>query len=161
MEIIIIAAVEINGGLGLDNKMAWHCKEDMQFFKEQTTGHAVIMGRKTWESIGSKPLPNRANIVLSRSEYFAASSINAHSIEAALMLCRKMGVEKAFIIGGAQIYELAYPLATRVMLTKIERDFNCDTFMPDASLSGWKETKWVRKWSDSLRCYYVHAEYVR
>src|SRR5712671_7123097 len=117
----IIAAVARNGVIGQRNRMPWHLPEDLKRFKRLTLGQSVIMGRRTFESIG-KPLAGRNNIVVTRSPDWTGSGCRAtHSIETALTAVQEQ--EAAFVIGGAEIYALALPLASRPDITEIERDF--------------------------------------
>ena len=135
--IAIIAAVARNGVIGLRNRMPWHLPEDLKRFKRLTLGHAVIMGRRTFESIG-KPLAGRNNIVVTRSHDWTGSGCRAtHSIETALAAVQEQ--EAAFVIGGAEIYALALPLACRLYITEIERDFDGDAFFPEFDRSQWRE----------------------
>src|ERR1700675_4254400 len=118
--IAIIAAVARNSVIGLRNRMPWHLPEDLKRFKGLTLGHAVIMGRRTFESIG-KPLAGRNNIVVTRSpDWTRARCPPPHSLEAALAAVREP--QDAFVIGGAEIYALALPIARRLYMTEIERD---------------------------------------
>jgi len=133
--IFIIAAVARNGVIGGGNRMLWHLPEDLRRFRRLTLGHAVIMGRKTFESIG-KPLPERHNIVITRSREWARSGCKAvPSMEAAVAALE--AAQDAFVIGGAEIYALALALAGRIYLTEIERDFAGDTVFPDFDRAKW------------------------
>jgi dihydrofolate reductase len=124
----LIAAVARNGAIGKDNALLWRLPEDLQFFKRTTMGCPVLMGRKTFESIG-RPLPGRRNIVITRNEAWAADGVErASSLQAAL--ARIADAEKAFVIGGAQIYAEALPQADEIVLTEIDRDFEGDAFFP-------------------------------
>ncbi len=135
--VAIIAAVARNGVIGHRNRMPWHLPEDLKRFKQLTLGHAVIMGRRTFESIG-KPLAGRNNIVVTRSpDWTCAGCHAAHSLEAALAAVHER--EDAFVIGGAQIYALAFPIASRLYITEIERDFEGDAFFPEFDRSRWRE----------------------
>lgn len=135
--VVIIAAVASNGVIGHRNRMPWHLPEDLRRFRQLTHGHAVIMGRRTFESIGS-PLAGRENIVITRSPDWARSDCHAaHSFEAALAAVRAR--QDAFVIGGAQIYALALPIASRLYITEIERDFEGDAFFPEFDRSRWRE----------------------
>jgi dihydrofolate reductase len=135
--ISIIAALARNRTIGRGNTMPWRLPEDLKRFKRLTIGHAVIMGRKTFESIGT-PLTGRNNIVITRSaDWSRAGCVVVNSLEAALAAIR--GPEEAFVIGGAQIYALAMPLARRLYLTEIERDFEGDAFFPEFDRSQWRE----------------------
>lgn len=130
----LIAAVARNGAIGKDNALLWRLSEDLQFFKRTTMGCPVIMGRKTYDSIG-RPLPGRRNIVITRNPQWSAPGIeSAPSLQAALALLNHTAdkaVDKAFVIGGAQIYAEALPLAQEIVLTEIDRDFEADAFFPD------------------------------
>ena len=132
----IIVAHDLNQGIGTDNKLPWHCAEDMAYFKSLTIGNnknAVIMGRKTWDSIPEKfrPLPNRQNIVLSKSETSFKNAQSATSFDNALELAKQ--AQKVFVIGGAQIYAeaLNHNDCKVLHITKIFKRFNCDTFFPN------------------------------
>lgn len=131
----IIVAIAQNGTIGDKNSLLWHIKEDMRFFRTTTSGHAVIMGRKTFESLGSKPLPKRTNIVITRSEREFDGALTAHSLEEAVRLAE--GDEEIFIIGGAQIYAEALKCADRMYITRVERDYEGDTSFPDIDYSQW------------------------
>jgi dihydrofolate reductase len=135
--VAIIAAVARNGVIGRRNRMPWHLPEDLKRFKRLTLGHAVIMGRRTFESIG-KPLAGRSNIVVTRSPDWTRPGCHAaRSLEAALAAVHDR--EDAFVIGGAEIYALAFPLARRLYMTEIERDFEGDAFFPQFDRSRWRE----------------------
>jgi len=135
--VVIIAAVASNGVIGHRNRMPWRLPEDLRRFRQLTLGHAVIMGRRTFESIG-KPLAGRNNIVVTRSpDWTRAGSHAAHSLAAALAAVHER--EDAFVIGGAQIYALALPIASRLYITEIERDFEGDAFFPEFDRSRWRE----------------------
>jgi dihydrofolate reductase len=133
----IVAALARNRAIGLGNGMPWRLPEDLKRFKRLTMGHAVIMGRKTFESIGS-PLVGRNNIVITRSRgWSSAGCVAVHSLDASLAAVGES--QAAFVIGGAQIYALALPLARRLYLTEIERDFEGDAFFPEFDLARWRE----------------------
>lgn len=128
MEIILIAAMAANRVIGQDNDIPWHIPGEQQRFKEITWGHVLVMGRKTYESIG-RPLPGRRNIVITRNKaYLAPGCEVADSLEKALALCKD--VEKVFIIGGAQLYSLGLDRATEIMLTVLDREVDGDVFFP-------------------------------
>ena len=123
--ISIIVAIAENGVIGDKNALLWNIKEDMRRFRTTTTGHPVIMGRKTYESIG-RPLPKRTNVVITRdTELQIEGCTMAHSLEEAIALFDPQ--EEIFIIGGAQIYAQALPLAHRIYITVLERDYQGDT----------------------------------
>lgn len=132
----IIVATDQCRGIGIDNKLPWHLPEDMAHFKRTTSGHAVIMGRKTFESIG-RPLPNRRNIVITRNPEWQHEGVEAvTSVDTAIAL---LGDEEAFVIGGAQIYTEALSRTSKLIVTEIDKVFDCDAFFPDIAASEWKE----------------------
>ena len=137
--VYLVAAVAENGVIGANGKLPWHLPEDLQHFKRLTVGHPVIMGRKTWESIG-RPLPNRTNIVVSRrSDFHAAGASVASSLEDALALCAGSG--PVFVIGGSEVYRAALPYATGLVLTRIHRSFEGDARFPAIDPAAWKESR--------------------
>lgn len=135
--ITLIAATDQNRGIGLQGRLPWRLPADLDRFRRITTGHAVLMGRKTWESIG-RPLPERTNIVLSRHPAPAEANgvLWASSPEEALRLARDGEV---FIIGGAEIYALFLPRADRLLLTRINGEFQADAFFPEVDEGQWKQ----------------------
>ena len=130
MKVYLIAAVAENGVIGANGGMPWHLPADMKHFKEATKGHPVIMGRKTWESLGKwKPLPDRVNIVITQTpNYEAKGGVVVDSFEAAYAEAQTSSPEKAFVIGGSEIYRLAEPHVDYMILTEIHRPFNGDTY---------------------------------
>lgn len=134
LKISIIAAITPERVIGKKGGgLLWHIPEDMRRFKELTTGHAVIMGRKTYETLG-KPLPNRTNIVITRQEhYHPPGCVTANSLEEALNKARLQEKEEIFIMGGGEIYGQALPLADKLYLTLIHQNFEGDVFFPDYS----------------------------
>jgi dihydrofolate reductase len=136
----LIAAVAKNGVIGIDNRLPWRLPADLKHFKALTLGHTVIMGRKTWESLpaGFRPLPGRRNIVVTRNDgYQAEGAAIAASLPAAVAAAD--GGE-AFVIGGAELYAAALPLADRLQLTEIDTIFEGDTFFPAIDPHQWQET---------------------
>jgi dihydrofolate reductase len=137
----LIYARARNGVIGKDGQMPWHLPEDLAHFKRVTLGQPVIMGRKTWESLPERfrPLPGRINIVITRqSDWQASGALRASSIEQAQRLCGE--AHDAWIMGGAEIYRQAEPLAHTAVVTEIDADFEGDAFAPTLS-SAWKETQ--------------------
>ena len=135
-QITLIVAVDAAGGIGADNKMPWHLPEDLAHFKRLTSGHPIVMGRKTFDSIG-RALPNRRNIVITRNGDWQHDGVErAASLDDALALC---GETPVFVIGGGQIFAQALPLAQTIELTQIDKDFGCDTFFPQFERSAWHE----------------------
>jgi len=136
-ELHIIAAVAANGVIGAGGGLPWRLPEDLRHFKQLTLGHPVIMGRRTWESIG-KALPGRLNIVVTRQAGFAAAGASvAHSLAAALEVCRD--AERAFVIGGAELYREALAVSDVLELTEIHRDYAGDTRFPEFDRAHWRE----------------------
>lgn len=133
--ISIIAAVAQNGVIGDKNALLWHISEDMRFFKRTTSGHPVIMGRKTYESLG-RPLPNRTNVVISRTQREIEGCTVVSSLEEAVALFPPE--EEVFIIGGAQIYALALAIADRMYLTRVYHDYQGDTSFPEWDSDEWQ-----------------------
>ncbi len=134
--IYLVAALARNGVIGAQGKMPWHLPEDLKHFKQLTLGHPVLMGRRTWDSLG-KPLPGRENIVISRTPgYEAPGASVASTFEAAIALCT--GEPVVFVIGGAEIYAAALPLADGLVLTEIDRDYEGDTRFPDWDRKAWR-----------------------
>jgi dihydrofolate reductase len=135
--ISIIVAIAKNGVIGGTNALLWHISEDLQRFKRLTTGHPVVMGRKTFDSIG-KPLPNRTNVIITRQQDYRAEGCKvAHSLDEAIKMFSPE--EEVFIIGGGEIYNQAWDLADRLYITWVEAKYNGDTFFPDNYL------KYLRK----------------
>jgi dihydrofolate reductase len=138
MKLAIIAVVARNGAIGRNNALLVHLSEDLKHFKRTTLGCPIIMGRKTFESIG-RPLPGRRNIVVTRNGQWHAPGVEtAASLDAALALLA--GVPKAFVVGGGELYAQALPMADELVLTEIERDFDGDTFFPAWDRSRFTET---------------------
>src|SRR5262245_50388376 len=134
----LIAAVARNGVIGKDNALPWRLPEDLKRFKALTMGHPIVMGRKTWESLG-RPLPGRLNIVVTRDmEYRAEGARVVHSIDAACSAAPD--VDEIFVIGGAEIYRLALPQADRLQMTELDADFAGDTWLPEFDRGAWRET---------------------
>ena len=137
--VYLVAAVAANGVIGAQGKLPWHLPEDLRHFKAITLGHPVIMGRKTWESLG-RPLPGRENIVVTRAPgYDAPGASVAASLEGALAFCA--GEPVAFVIGGGELYAAALPLAHGLVLTEIQREYAGDARFPDYDRAAWRETQ--------------------
>lgn len=135
--ITIIAAAASNHALGKDNKLIWHLSKDLQHFKTLTNGHAVIMGRKTFESM-PRALPNRTNIVITRQSDYQAENITVtSSLSEALTIAK--GDPRPFIIGGGEIYKESMSIADEIELTRVHADFEADTFFPEINPHQWKE----------------------
>ena len=137
MRVTLVAALGRNRVVGKGNRMPWHISEDLKRFKALTMGHPVVMGRKTFESIG-KALPGRNNIVVSRSPDFDAPGCRVvHSLEEALAAA--VGAAEVFVIGGAEIYALALPRANRLNFTEVDVCIDGDAYFPDFERSLWRE----------------------
>jgi len=136
----IIAAIDQEKAIGKNGEIPWHIPEDLKHFKEKTTGHPVIMGRKTFESlpVDYRPLPERTNIVLTRSDMDKEGVEIAKSFQKAYRIARDHG-EEAFIIGGASVYEQALPQADRMILTEVKKEVDGDTFFPEFDREEWNE----------------------
>jgi dihydrofolate reductase len=137
--ISIIAAVSDDLGIGKGNDLLWHISEDLKRFKKLTTGNAVIMGKKTWESLPKKPLPGRKNIVLTDvpGEQFTDATA-AYSIREAIEKCGD--AKEVFIIGGGSIYRQFMPLASRLYITHVHRNTPADVYFPEIDMREWKIT---------------------
>jgi len=136
--ITLIAAMGTNRAIGLEGRMPWHLPAELQHFKQTTMGKAIVMGRKTWQSIG-RPLPGRQNIVISRnSDFIAAGATVADSLEAAVVLAK---ASEIMVIGGGQLYQSGLPLATRMVLTLIDIEPEADTWFPEWDTRHWHQTK--------------------
>ncbi|MBT3711045.1 MAG: dihydrofolate reductase [Gammaproteobacteria bacterium] len=143
MKLSLAWAMAQNRVIGRNNNLPWYLPEDLKYFKRITMGKPIIMGRKTFESIG-KALPGRTNIVISRNTEFSAEEARVvHSLEAACALSESIveidGMEEAMVIGGAEIYRQARPLADRLYLTEVHAEVEGDTYFPEIDLSTWKE----------------------
>jgi len=133
----LIVARARNGVIGRAGALPWHLPEDLAHFKRTTMGHPIVMGRKTWESIG-RPLPGRRSIVVSRQPGFVAAGAEvADSLEAALARC--VQASEVFVIGGAQLYREALPHAERLIVTEIDADFDGDAHFPAPDPAQWQE----------------------
>jgi dihydrofolate reductase len=141
MTLAIIVAMTRDGIIGDKGKIPWHIREDLLRFKRLTMGHPIIMGRRTYESIG-KPLPGRTNIVLTQSPNLAASPevLRFRSLKAALDHCRERNEDLVFVIGGAKVYEAALPLADKLFITEVHQNVPGDTTFPTYDRTAWTET---------------------
>ncbi len=137
--VYLVAAVAANGVIGSNGKLPWHLPEDLKHFKSLTLGHPVVMGRKTWESLG-KALPGRENIVVTRAPGYEAPGAGvASSLEGALALCA--GESKVFVIGGSELYAEALSVADGLVLTEIQGDYAGDARFPVYDRAAWRETQ--------------------
>ena len=161
MVISIIAAVSENNVIGNNNTLIWHLKEDMKYFKEKTSGHHIIMGRKTFESIsGGKPLPNRISIVITRDKNYERDGIIVcHSLDEAIDKCTDEN--EVFIIGGGQIYKEAIEICDNLYITKIHKDFEGDIKFPEIHENKWKLTNCDKHYSENNNFNYSFLTYMR
>lgn len=133
----IIVAIAENNVIGKDNTLIWHLPADLKYFKQLTTGNTIIMGRKTYDSIG-KPLPNRRNVVITRNKDLKIDGCDlVNSLEEALDLTK--GEENVFIIGGAQIYKEALKISDKLYITEVKQQFDGDAFFPEIKQDEWEE----------------------
>ena len=154
--LVLIAAMAANGVIGAGNRMPWHLPEDLKRFRALTFGHAVIMGRKTWESL-ARALPQRQNIVVTRDpRYAAAGAETAPTLDHALALVRLPA--PVFCIGGGEIYRAALDRASTLHLTEIDRDFAGDVTFPPFDRTAWRETRREPGAADGLRYHFVTYE---
>ena len=141
MKISIVVAVAENNAIGAKGKLLWRLSKDMQYFKEVTWGHHVLMGRKTWDSIPPKfsPLPGRTNIIVTRQEGFVCEGcLVVKSVEEGIELARNAGEQELMIIGGGEIYKQALPFTNKIYLTKVHHTFaDADTFFPELDMEQW------------------------
>lgn len=159
--ITIIVAIAENNGIGFKNGLLVHLPGDLKRFKEITSGHNVVMGKKTWESLPKKPLRDRKNIVITDDENdrFEGAS-EAHSIDEAVSLCDK--TKEIFIMGGGSVYRQFMPLADRLLITHLHKNFEADTFFPEIDPEAWTMTEnedLVTDGPDSL--HYSYSTYIR
>jgi len=153
-QISLILAMASNGVIGANGTLPWRIPEDMRRFKVLTMGKPCIMGRKTWDSLPKKPLPGRANIVVTRDKNFVADgAVVAHSLDEALAAAGN--ADEIMIIGGAEIYKAALAKATRIHLTEIEGDFEGDARMEPFDPQQWREIARERHVSDGIAFSYV------
>lgn len=157
---IIVAAAQ-NLAIGRDNDLLWHLSDDLKRFKSLTTGHTVIMGRRTYESLPKKPLPKRRNIVLTHSSGFAAEGVDvAHTLQQALDMVRDG--EECFVMGGATLYEQFMPYAQRIYVTWVYCDFDADVYFPKIDFSVFRlVSQTERQLDEPSGLSYNYAEYER
>jgi len=151
VSVSIVAAIARNGVIGADGGLPWHLPDELRLFKETTLGHVLVMGRRTFESIG-RPLPGRTTVVVTRSPDWSPSTddvLVANGLEEALERARSMD-EEVFVVGGGELYAAALPHADRLLLTFVDQEPEGDTTFPHVDLGDWRETDripgegWVR-----------------
>jgi len=139
MKLSIVVAMAANGVIGRDNQLPWHLPTDLKHFKQLTTGKPILMGRKTWESIG-RPLPERTNIVITRDpDYQAAGCVVVHSIDAALRAVEHH--KEAMVIGGSELYRQVLPDVSTIYLTRVHADIEGDAVFPELDAGEWREVE--------------------
>ncbi|MDY0408270.1 dihydrofolate reductase [Virgibacillus soli] len=161
--ISLLVAMGQNHVIGLNNGMPWHLPNDLKFFKTLTTGHTIVMGRKTYDSIG-KPLPNRRNVVLTRSKdvQFPDEVEVIHQLDTLKSWNKENPTEEYFVIGGGHIFDQVLPYADRMYITKIDEVFDGDTFFPAYNKEDWKITKQEKGIKDDKNPYtYYFFQYDR
>jgi len=150
----LIVAMARNGVIGVNNTLPWHLPADLKHFKSLTMGHHIVMGRKTYESIG-KPLPGRTSVVVTRNpDYFLPDVIVVNSLEAALTACEKDS--EIFVIGGAELYRQAINLADRIYLTEIDADISGDAHFTEIFRDVWQEVERITNNPDDKNPYTFH-----
>lgn len=156
--ISIIVALAQNNAIGKNNDLLWHIGDDLRRFKQLTTGHTVIMGRRTFDSLPKRPLPNRRNIVITHDTAYACPSAEVfHSLNAALDAVR--GEEETFVIGGAEIYRQFLPFAKRLYLTWVYADFDADVYFPTIDMSTFRQISITPRMTDEKSgLEYAYAE---
>lgn len=132
----MIVAYGKNWEIGLDNQMLWHISEDFKNFKKITSGHHILMGRKTFESIG-KPLPNRTSLVLTRGDFEHEGVHTFDDVQKAFNFAREAGEEELFIIGGANIYETLFPYVDKMYLSEVDYEGEADAYLKEIDFSSW------------------------
>lgn len=154
----LVVAIDAQRGIGIDNRLPWHLPEDLAHFKRVTLGKPIVMGRKTFDSIG-RPLPKRRNIVITRNSGWSHEGVEtASSLPAAIAL---LNGEAASIIGGAQIFNEAIELADRMIVTEIDHVFRCDTFFPPIDPAVWQETARETHRSEANGYDFAYVTYLR
>ncbi|MCP1381747.1 dihydrofolate reductase [Runella salmonicolor] len=148
MLISLIVAAAQNGVIGRDNQLIWHLPDDLKQFKRLTTGHPIIMGRKTFNSIG-KPLPNRTSIVITRNQDWQFEGvIVVNSVNEAVEAARQTGTDEAFVIGGAEVYKMTLPVADKIYLTEVKAEFEGDAYFTIPNKEEWQEVSRVSHATD-------------
>ena len=136
----MVVAIGDNGAIGKDGKVPWRIPEDLKHFKNVTMGHAIIMGRKTWDEVG-RPLPGRRNLVVSRNADLVLEGAEVFTTLLAAIAAARTTDDEPHVIGGSTIYEAAMPLATRIHLTEVHRNVEADTFFPPFDRDAWREVE--------------------
>jgi dihydrofolate reductase len=153
MRLSILVAVSENGVIGRGGKLPWHLSDDLKRFKQLTMGHTIVMGRKTWESIG-RPLPGRQNVVVSRQTGYQADGAEVVAgLDDAIALAEVPGETELFVIGGAEIYRLAMPRAERMYVTRVSADVDGDAYFQDSLGDNWQLVESIAHEADAKNDY--------
>ncbi|HWB64585.1 MAG TPA: dihydrofolate reductase [Chitinophagales bacterium] len=157
MKISMVVAASENNAIGLKGKLLWHLPKDMQFFKDVTEGHYVLMGRKSWEALPPKfrPLPKRPNVVITRQPgYEATGATVVPTIEAGVELARQNAEQELMVIGGGEIYKQALPVTNKVYLTRVHHVFDeADAYFPELNEGEWEITSTIKHTADEKHRY--------
>ncbi|HEX3024570.1 MAG TPA: dihydrofolate reductase [Chitinophagaceae bacterium] len=139
MLISIIVAASANNAIGKNNQLLWKLPKDLKFFKNTTWGNAIVMGRKTFESLGNKPLPGRLNIVITRQQGWNANGVTVvHSLDDAVFFAKSHNYKELFVAGGGEIYKEAMAKANQIYLTRVHTEIDGDTFFPEINANKWQ-----------------------
>ncbi|MCM1169324.1 MAG: dihydrofolate reductase [Bacteroides sp.] len=156
----IVVAIAANRAIGRNNALLWHLSDDLKHFKALTSGHTIVMGRKTYESFPRRPLPNRFHVILSKDAAFEGESLRVvRSVEEALAA---LPAEESFVIGGGQVYRMLLPYCRKAYITEVRKDFEADTFFPELSPDQWRSDEtgpWLTDEASGLE--YRYVTYVR
>ena len=154
MLISLIAAAATNNAIGFNNQLLWHLPNDLRFFKNTTWAMPVVMGRKTFESLGSRPLPGRLNIIITRQpNWESAGTVTVHSVHDAILLAKSHDYKELFIAGGGEIYQSALSVANKIYLTRVHTEREADTFFPVFDTSEWQLKTSMDFGADSKHAY--------
>ncbi|MBS9783101.1 MAG: dihydrofolate reductase [Pasteurella sp.] len=162
MKISLIVARTLNNVIGKENKMPWHLPVDLAWFKENTLNKPIIMGRKTYQSIG-RLLPNRPNIILSRTHFEVEGAFSAHSLEQGLQVAQSLNSDEVMIIGGGELFKQSLEIADYLYLTEIQAEINGDTYFT-FDKTQWEQTS--EQWSDideknAYRCHFIRLQKIK
>lgn len=154
MVISLVVAASENNAIGKNNQLLWHLPKDMKFFKNTTWAMPVVMGRKTFESMGSKPLPGRKNIVITRQPGWKGEGVSVvNSVDAAAALAEQLNYKEIFIIGGGEIYLIAFGRANKIYMTRVKADLEGDTYFPVIEKNDWTLMSKVDNPADEKHAY--------
>jgi dihydrofolate reductase len=152
MNITLVVAASENNAIGKDNQLLWHLPKDMRFFKNTTWALPILMGRKTFESMGSKLLPGRLNIILTtQKDLIIEGAVVVHNMEQAIEIANKEDYKELMVIGGGQVYQMALPLSNKVWLTRVHTQIEGDTFFPELG------EEWQKQFTESNKADEKHA----